>query len=159
MMRRRLTLVTSAVASARAPPCRRCAEGARAASRTTAPTGSAHSSSSICTPSVRSSSIVARASTSQALSLVRHRHDARRLDVELVADLADDLLEQILHRHDAARAAVLVDDDGDRGLRALHVAEHVEQALRLGHEEDVAPDARRASWSFAAAGSTRKSFA
>ena len=38
--------------------------------------------------------------------------DRLGLDVVLVADLADDLLEQILDGHEARRAAVLVDDDG-----------------------------------------------
>src|SRR6185437_3281038 len=34
------------------------------------------------------------------------------LDVELVVDLADDLLEDVLDRHQAGNAAVLVDHDG-----------------------------------------------
>ena len=72
----------------------------------------------------------------------RDLDDLLRLLVELVADLADDLLEQVLHRHDAARAAVLVDDDRDGHLLALHLAHHVDAALHLGHEEHVAPEGR-----------------
>src|SRR5205814_9643940 len=35
-------------------------------------------------------------------------------DVVLVADVPNQLLDQVLESHDAGRAAVLVDDDGDR---------------------------------------------
>ena len=41
------------------------------------------------------------------------RHDQGLVDVELVDDLADELLDEVLERHDAGRAAVLVDDDGE----------------------------------------------
>ena len=78
--------------------------------------------------------------------------DLLRLLVELVADLADNLLEQILHRDDAARSAVLVDDDGDGDLLALHLAQHVDAALDLGHEEDVAPQRPRDRAGVAASG-------
>src|SRR5262245_38173789 len=45
--------------------------------------------------------------------------DRLRLDVVLVANLADDLLEQVLDGHQARRAAVLVDDDRDLRLLPL----------------------------------------
>ncbi len=71
----------------------------------------------------------------------------RALDLlVLVPDLADDLLEQILHRHNAQRAAVFVGDDRHVHLGALEVAEdfaellgfkdkirRLQQALQVGH--------------------------
>src|SRR5215203_4548176 len=48
-------------------------------------------------------------------------HDGLRLDVVLIADLTDDLLEEILDGHEARGAAVLVDDDGRLHLLALKV--------------------------------------
>ena len=68
--------------------------------------------------------------------------DRLGLDVVLVADLADDLLEQILERHQARRAAVLVDDDGHLDLLALELLEQLGHALGLGHEGGR-PDERR----------------
>ena len=55
------------------------------------------------------------------------------LDVELVVDVADDLLDRIFDSHDARYAAVLVDHD--RHVIAIapeFLEEHVD-ALRLGH--------------------------
>ncbi len=59
----------------------------------------------------------------------RHPHppvpevlDLRCLAVVLVGDLADDLLEDVLDGHEPRGAAVLVDDDGEVGLVALHLA-------------------------------------
>ena len=60
--------------------------------------------------------------------------DRLRLDVVLVADLADDFLEEILDRHQPGGAAVLVDDDGDLDLLALELLQHLRHALGLGHE-------------------------
>ena len=42
--------------------------------------------------------------------------------VKFVVDVADDLLQQVLHGHDAAHAAVFVHDDGQMRLLLLHVA-------------------------------------
>ena len=53
--------------------------------------------------------------------------------VELVGDLADDLLEQVLERDDALHRPVLVDHDRHVLLRALELGQQREQALRLGH--------------------------
>ena len=39
--------------------------------------------------------------------------DRRFLFVVLIPDLADQLLQNILHRHDPTGAAVFIDDDGD----------------------------------------------
>ena len=55
-------------------------------------------------------------------------------DVVLVGDLADDLLEQVLHRDEPGGAAVLVDDDRHVELLGLHLAQELGDALRLGHE-------------------------
>ncbi len=54
--------------------------------------------------------------------------------VVLVADLADDLLEQVLHRREARRAAVLVDHDRERELPALHLAQQLRDALGFRNE-------------------------
>ncbi len=59
------------------------------------------------------------------------RLDHRLLAVVLVLDLADDLLDDVLHRHQAGRAAVLVDHDGDVPLGRLHVVEQLVDRLRL----------------------------
>jgi hypothetical protein len=45
--------------------------------------------------------------------------------------LADDLLDDVLHRHDARPPAVLVDDDGQLHARLLHLAQQVVDALGL----------------------------
>ena len=57
-----------------------------------------------------------------------------RLAVVLVGDLADDLLDDVLDRHQAGGAAVLVDDDRHVRLVALHLAQQVVHRLALGHE-------------------------
>ena len=53
--------------------------------------------------------------------------------VVLVEDLADDLLEQILHRHDARRAAVLVEHHRHVLLEPLEVGEHLLHLARARH--------------------------
>ena len=60
-----------------------------------------------------------------------------------LVDLADDLLEEILERDDAGRAAVLVDHDDH--LRALppHRREHGVERRGLGHERNAAARGRR----------------
>ena len=74
-----------------------------------------------------------------AVAFVQHRLG---LDVVLVANLADDLLEQVLDRDQARGAAVLVDDDRRLHLLALELLQQVGHPLGLGHE--VAPAA--AAW-------------
>ena len=69
--------------------------------------------------------------------------DLGGLAVVLVGDLADDLLEDVLDRHQAGGAAVLVDDDGEVGLVALHLAQQVVDRLALGHEAASGASARR----------------
>ncbi len=64
------------------------------------------------------------------------------LAVVLVGDLADDLLEDVLDRDQPGRAAVLVDDDRDVDLVALHLAQQVVDRLALGHEAASAASAR-----------------
>ena len=56
------------------------------------------------------------------------------LGIELVVDVAHNLLQQILHSHEAGGAAVLVHHNGQVDLPALHVAEELIGAHRLGHE-------------------------
>ena len=68
--------------------------------------------------------------------------DRLRLDVVLVADLADDLLEQILDGHEAGRAAVLVHDDRNLRLLPLELLQELRHPLGLGHD-DRRPDDRR----------------
>ena len=63
--------------------------------------------------------------------------DRLGFDVVLVADLADDFLEQVLGRDEARRPAVLVDHDGTLRLLPL---EHLEQ---LGHPLGLGDDERR----------------
>ena len=60
--------------------------------------------------------------------------DRLGLDVVLVADLADDLLEQILEVTRPGGAAVLVDDDGHLHLLALEFLQQLRHALGLRHE-------------------------
>ena len=60
--------------------------------------------------------------------------DGLGLDVVLVANLADDLLEQVLDRDQARGAAVFVDDDGRLHLLALELLQQVGHPLGLGHE-------------------------
>jgi hypothetical protein len=58
----------------------------------------------------------------------------------LVEDRPDDLLEQILHRHESRGAAVLVEDHGQMHLEPLHVRQDVLHFPRSGDEERRAHD-------------------
>ena len=69
--------------------------------------------------------------TNVAVALVG---DRLALDVVLVANLADDLFEQVLDGDQAGGAAVLVDDDGHLRLPPLHLLQQLRHALALGHE-------------------------
>ena len=60
--------------------------------------------------------------------------DPGRLAVVLVGDLADDLLDDVLDGDQPGGAAVLVDDDREVVLVALHLAQQVVDRLALGHE-------------------------
>ena len=57
--------------------------------------------------------------------------DGRLLLVMLVPDLADQLLQNVLHRDDAAGAAVFVDHDGNMGLGLLELFEQLADGLHL----------------------------
>ncbi len=81
--------------------------------------------------------MAARPSTSHVSSVRGTFPDLLRLLVELVTNLTDDLFEEVFHRDDPARAAVLVDDDGDRDQPRCISRNHVDAALHLRHEEDV----------------------
>ena len=69
-----------------------------------------------------------------AVAIRPEAHDRGVLGIELVVDLADDLLEQILERDEAGDRAVLVDDDRHVALLAPDLGQQVAEALRLGHE-------------------------
>src|SRR6266487_1047507 len=58
--------------------------------------------------------------------------------VVLVADVADDLLDQILQRDDAVCAAVLVDDHREMVSLAAHLGQCGEHILRAGQLLDLA---------------------
>ena len=60
--------------------------------------------------------------------------DRLRLDVVLVADLADDLLEQILDGDQPGGPAVFVDDDRALRLLALKLLQQLGHALGFGHD-------------------------
>ena len=55
----------------------------------------------------------------------------------LVADFADDLLDQILDGHQSGDAAVFVDHDGQAGVFALHLAQQFVALLGFRNEVDV----------------------
>src|SRR5207302_5204147 len=57
------------------------------------------------------------------------------LDVVLVADLADDLLEQILDRHEPRGPAVFVDHDRALRLLALELLQQLGDALGFRHDD------------------------
>jgi hypothetical protein len=67
--------------------------------------------------------------------------DRRLLGARLLADLADDLLEDMLQRHQPGRAAVLVHHDGDGIARMGEVAQQRLDRLRLRHEPHRAEQA------------------
>src|SRR5438105_5438573 len=56
------------------------------------------------------------------------------MTAELIANVADELLEQHLQRHDTSRAAVFVHDDRHLVTGALHLEEERSDQLRLGGE-------------------------
>ena len=56
--------------------------------------------------------VVAQQPGHQPAARAERAHARLLAGVVLVADVADDLLDQVLHGDDARRAAVLVDDDG-----------------------------------------------
>src|SRR5216684_90580 len=60
--------------------------------------------------------------------------DRLRLDVVLVADLADDLLEEILDRHEPSRAAVFVHHDRHLRLLTLKLLQELRHALALRYD-------------------------
>ena len=69
------------------------------------------------------------------IRLPSSRRDDAALDgVVLVLDVADDLLDDVLERDDAAQRAVLVDDDGEMLVAGAEGLELVEQDRRFGDE-------------------------
>src|SRR4029079_15699701 len=63
-------------------------------------------------------------------------------EIELVLDVADDLLEQVLEGDDAGGGPVLVHDDGDVLTRPPEVREEGAEVLRLGNDVRSAQEVR-----------------
>ncbi len=63
--------------------------------------------------------------------------------VVLVFDVADDLLDEIFDRHDAVRAAVLIDDERHVNARRLHADQQVDGGHRGRHVKNLAADFHR----------------
>ena len=61
-------------------------------------------------------------------------------DVELVFELADDLLEDVFGGDDADGGTELVDDDGDLAAALLELLQQLDGELGFGDDEDVAHD-------------------
>src|SRR6185503_15328879 len=74
------------------------------------------------------------ASVHERLGLRNGEHELV-LDVVFIADLADDLLDEVLDRHKAGGAAVFVDDDRDVDLVLLHLTKQRIHFLRLRDED------------------------
>src|SRR3546814_6346887 len=70
----------------------------------------------------------------EAVVSAGERLDHRVLDVELVDDLAEQLLDDVLQADEAGGAAVLVDDDRHVEAVDLHLSEQLGHPLGLGHE-------------------------
>ena len=71
---------------------------------------------------------------------VRLRAHALHGDVVLVGDVADDLLEDVLERHQPLHLAILVDDQRDVRLALEEGVELVVEAGRIGHEPRLGGD-------------------
>ncbi len=83
-----------------------------------------------------------RVSASDGVLAAVLRLDRRhRLRIELVVDVADDLLEHVLDRREARDAAVLVDDDGHVIAAFTKLRQQRVQALALRNERGGAQEA------------------
>ncbi len=69
-----------------------------------------------------------------------HHLDGRLLGIVFVLDLTDDLLQQILDRHDAGRAAILIHHDRHVHVALLHLLQQLVHLLRLRDEIGIAQD-------------------
>ena len=69
--------------------------------------------------------------------------DALHGDVVLVGDVADDLLDDVLERHQALHLAIFVDDDGEMRLAPQEGVELVLQRGGVGHEPRLRRDLQR----------------
>src|SRR3954463_10840663 len=78
--------------------------------------------------------IIDRDAHMHAHAAVVERLDPWRLPVVLIGDLADDLLEDVLDRHQSRGAAVLVDDDRDMALLGLHLPQQLIDRFGLRDE-------------------------
>ena len=68
------------------------------------------------------------------IAAAAERHERLLNDVVLVPDLADELLNDVLHGDDAERAAVVVGDDGKIRLAAAELGQHLGDERALVHE-------------------------
>ena len=62
------------------------------------------------------------------------------IDIELVFELADDLLEDVFGGDDADGGAELVDDDGDLAAAFLKFLEEIDGQFGLGDDGDLVHD-------------------
>ncbi len=58
--------------------------------------------------------------------------------IVLILDIADDLLEQIFHRHQPVRAAIFIDDNGDVASGMAHAHQQIDNSHRRRHEQHLA---------------------
>ena len=84
-----------------------------------------------CVPMValKSSMVIDPATTSVSM------RSGRRREVVLAFDLADDLLQDVPHGHDAGRPAVFVDHDRELLARLTQLAQQRAEILGLGDDE------------------------
>ena len=76
-------------------------------------------------------------------SVVLAHHRGQFVLVVLVGDVADDLLDDVLHRNQAVGAAVFVDHQREMDARRLHLLQQVERRHRRRHEQHLAHDLGR----------------
>ena len=73
--------------------------------------------------------------------IVRLPHDRRRLvAVVLVVDLADDLFDDVLDRHQAVGAAIFIHHQRQMNARGLHLRQQIDRAHRWRHEKQFPND-------------------
>ena len=77
---------------------------------------------------------------SREMTPVALKAAVRAGDVELVVELADDLLERVFGGDDADGGAELVDDDGDLAAALLELLQELDGEFGLGDDGDLAHD-------------------
>ena len=74
--------------------------------------------------------VEAGAPIGQERAVVLPRHGGAFLLVVLVGDIADDQLDQILHRDQSVAAAIFVDDEREMNAGRLHLGQEIERRHR-----------------------------